>query len=429
MSATLEQRVLSRVIHDSDLAPLRTLQVDSTWFTDNADQRLWQYLVEHYGRHGEVPSRQMVKLNFPTYTVWKVQDSLEPLVEKLRDKRAYGSLVAGLQDAGEALEEDRDWRAAAQSMRVALLEVERETAELVDMNLATTIEERMKGYDYLAEHPNELLGLPTGFPTIDKATLGMQPEQLICIIATPKVGKSTLSLRIARNVQMLTKGEAKGLFVSFEMSAREQAARYDAMVGGISHTHLLTGRLPLDDRKKLRTRMAATSDHHLVLSTDTSSATTLGGIAAKIDAYEPAYVVIDGVYLMQDETGEKPGSPQALTNITRGMKRLAQRYKIPILISTQVLPSKMSKRDGVTADAIGYSSSFFQDSDVILGLDKGENDDQRTLKVVESRNCGKVEVGLLWDWTTSRFEEVDGYAGPDPDDEDAEDESDDWRVA
>ena len=117
-------------------------------------------------------------------------------------------------------------------------------------------------------------------------------------------------------------------------------------------------------------------------------------------------IFVDGVYLMIDEVTGEANTPMALTNITRSMKRLAQKHKKPIVMTTQVLTHKM-RRGQVTADAIGYSSSFYQDSDVIFALQRqDENDDSsRLLRIVASRNCGPAEVELLWDWEEGRFEE------------------------
>jgi hypothetical protein len=69
------------------------------------------------------------------------------------------------------------------------------------------------------------------------------------------------------------------------------------------------------------------------------------------------------------------------------------------------------RRGQVSADSIGYSSSFHQDSDVIFALQRqDENDDtSRLLKIVASRNCGPAEIELLWDWEEGKFEE---YGSP-----------------
>jgi replicative DNA helicase len=112
---------------------------------------------------------------------------------------------------------------------------------------------------------------------------------------------------------------------------------------------------------------------------------------------------VDGVYLMLDQVTGEANTPQALTNITRGLKRVAQKLDIPVIITTQTLLWKM-KAGKVTADSIGYSSSFFQDSDVIMGLEPVEANEQvRTLKIVQSRNSAPAETSITWNWDTGCF--------------------------
>jgi replicative DNA helicase len=140
---------------------------------------------------------------------------------------------------------------------------------------------------------------------------------------------------------------------------------------------------------------------------DSSSGQTVSGIASKVQSKNPDIVFIDGTYLMIDEQTNESNTPQALTNITRSLKRLAQKINKPVVISTQVLTWKM-KKGSVTADAIGYSSSFHQDADVIFGLQREDEavDDTRLLKVVASRNSGLKDVSLNWSWETGQFREM-----------------------
>ena len=117
---------------------------------------------------------------------------------------------------------------------------------------------------------------------------------------------------------------------------------------------------------------------------------------------------------MEDEEASRGetrrGSPSNLQHITQGMKRIAQKYDIPVIQTTQVLTSKMTK-GRVTSSAIGYSSSFEQDSDVVLALQRQdeEDDSSRILRIDRSRNSGPAEAELLWDWENGRFEE---YGNP-----------------
>jgi replicative DNA helicase len=381
-------------------------RITEDWFKDDEHRAVFGFISRHYLKHGEVPTIHLLRAGFPDYTVVKIGDSLPPLVEQLQDRRNYGLTVQMLQEAGEHVEEHRDWKAALDEVQKGVQQILTESSTLQDIDLTKTWEDRLDAYDLRAENDGSLLGIPTGFKTIDLATSGWQPKQLVTVIATPKIGKSTLAMRMALNAWL---AGYKVLFISFEMSNEEQAARHDSMLGGIPHTGYMRGTLDRNQKALLERALEKTEGKQsFVLSADINSVTTVSGIAAKIDQHDPDIVFVDGVYLMRDELGEPEGSPQALTNITRNLKRLAQRSNLPIIASTQALLSKVNKKRGVQADSIGYSSSFAQDSDVILGLQEDEHDEaMRELRVVMSRNCGRISTGLIWDWTTSTFEEPD----------------------
>src|SRR5690606_35907138 len=96
--------------------------------------------------------------------------------------------------------------------------------------------ERIKG--------KEIIGLSTGFPTLDKVTSGFQPGQLILLAGRPGMGKSSAGLQIARHA-----AEAGGdhvLFVSYEMTRLELLTRMISMAVGVSSKDLRTGRFDAD---------------------------------------------------------------------------------------------------------------------------------------------------------------------------------------
>lgn len=272
-----------------------------------------------------------------------------------------------------------------------------------DIDLTKNTQTRYDEYLNIKTRPNGLLGIATGFQVMDVATAGLQPGQLVTVIAPPKTGKSVLSLQMAVNTH---EDGFVPLYQSFEMSNMEQQRRHDSMRAHISHGRLIRGALtPLEEARYQKTLAHMDGMHNFYL-TDSVTASTITGLSLKIEKLQPDIIFVDGVYLMIDEVTGEANTPMALTNITRSMKRLAQKHRKPIVMTTQVLTHKM-RRGQVTADAIGYSSSFYQDSDVIFALQRqDENDDSsRLLRIVASRNCGPAEVELLWDWEEGRFEE------------------------
>lgn len=403
-----ETRLINRAIKDRDISRLLLRNVNEQWFSEETDKRLWTFLREHQTKYSECPSLEVIQENFPTYQPIDVEDNIDYLIDAVHQARRNFVISNVIENAINKITRDKDHEAALLAMQGGISKLyDSGLSEVSDVDITENTEFRWAEYLERKSLPNGMRGIPTGFPTIDKATSGLQNGQLIVVVAPPKTGKSTLIMQMAHNAHYYH-GKVP-MFQSFEMSNIEQQARYDAMRAKISHHRLLTGTLNDEEetryRKVLDNMKDADKKFWLV---DSAAGSTVSGIANKIQMLNPELVFIDGVYLMIDEESDEANTPRALTNITRSLKRLAQRVNKPIIISTQVLLWKM-KKGSVTADSIGYSSSFFQDADVILGLQREDEniDDTRLLKVVASRNSGPAEVSLLWDWNTAEFREID----------------------
>lgn len=404
MAADNEKRLLSKAIRERDINPILERGITETWFQPEEAQ-VFRFLLEHKQKYSEVPTGVTVKDNFPDYRLLDVQDSMEYLLDQMVAWHRRQAAIKTIQEAVDAIDNSNDHEQAINILSGGLAKIADEGVNAnQDLDLTSNALERFDEYLELKSRPGGLLGVPTGFATIDKATAGLQPGQLVTIIAPPKTGKSVLAMQVAVNAH--EHGHTP-IFQSFEMNNREQRDRHDAMRAHISHTRLVRGQLNPDEETRYRKTLKRLDGMpNKLLLTDSISGMTVSALSAKIENVRPDMVFVDGVYLMTDEVTGEANTPQALTNITRNLKRAAQRLQVPIVISTQVLLWKMRKKQ-VSADSIGYSSSFFQDSDVILGLQRTEDDDPdiRILKIVASRNCGPAEVELLWDWEKGEFKE------------------------
>jgi len=404
-----EKKLLSKALTERDLSTLFERNVNGAWFADDEDRRVWTFARDHFSKYGECPSLEVISDNYPTYKILNVPDTIDYLIDSVVGIRRKIATNKMLSEAIDDIEKRQDHESALVSIQRGLVQLEDDGLNgTTDLDLTQEPMRRWDEYVELKSLPNGLRGLPTGFPTIDAATSGLQDGQLVVIIAPPKTGKSTLALQIALNIHREQKKVP--MFQSFEMTNQEQLNRYDAMRSLISHHRLITGTLTAEEEARYQ-RILKNLDkvEHKFWLVDSAAGQTVSSIASKIQTLQPDIVFIDGVYLMIDEQSGEANTPQALTNITRSLKRLAQKSKLPIVISTQVLTWKM-KGGKVTADSIGYSSSFFQDADVILGLQREDEeiDDTRLLRVVASRNSGPAEATLDWQWAEGRFREIDG---------------------
>lgn len=406
-----ELHLISKVIQEKDISVPVRLGVKPDHMTGEwAD--IWRWILEFHRDHGAVPTERVLVQEYGAISLYDSSDeTFSRLSEEIFDAYRKRCVLDALQPAIESLNAD-DVTAAVAALSSGLQKAAVETARLRDVDIIQNWENRLVRYDEMRNTPNALRGIPTGFHGLDKITHGLRPQQFVVFAGEPKRGKSLFALILANSAHVHGK---RPLFVSFEMSIEEQEARYDSLISRVPYTRILSGDLDTKDMVKIRRALSLRKNMQpFVFSEDTSSLTTISALSSKVREYSPDVLFVDGVYLMDDEEGEPKGSPQALTNITRGLKRMAQRFDIPIVATTQVLSWKLQNRKtrAVTADAIGYTSSFAQDADLILGVERNPDlDDQAIIRVVLARTAPTGEVHVKWDWNTMEFEEVfnDGF--------------------
>ena len=405
MAANNEERLLSKAIRSRDIQPLLECGVQEDWFFNDLNKQVWKFISKHNEKYGEVPTAVTVRDNFPTYTLHAVEDNIEYLLDQLMEYRKRQKTIDALLEAQQAVSQ-QDHNTALQTMAsAAQILMNDSQRDSTDENLSDHPMQRYDEYIAIKTRPNGLLGLSTGFKTIDEITSGVLKQQLWTIAAPPKTGKSVLAMQMAIKAQ---DENQRVMFQSFEMTAREMKTRYDAMRSHISHKRLIMGALRPDEEKSYLNHLGMARDDFWM--PDTVASRTITGLCAKVEKYKPDILFVDGMYLMFDEETGETESERSLRSLTRGMKRVAQRYDIPVVVSTQTLRSKM--RGGkVTADSIGYTSSFLQDSDIVLVLQRQdeEDDSSRSLSVAASRISGMGSTDLLWDWEEGRFEEYAAF--------------------
>lgn len=400
-----DKALLNKVVEARDLSPLLNRNVNDTWFADPEDKTLWRFLHTHFQKYGECPSKEVITDNFPNYPFVNLDAPIDYLLDEVLAARRRTSTVEMIGDAIDVLNKENDHESAIIKLQSGLTKLDLDgLSGSTDLDLTSNPMTRWDDYLWRKANPG-LLGIPTGFPTMDVITNGLQPGQLIVIVAPPKTGKSVLALQMALNIHMQHKVP---MFMSFEMTNDEQLKRYDAMRSRISYSRWVGGGLNSEEEsrvKRVLETVANSPEKFWLVNSDGGA--TVSSVASKIQTLNPDVVFIDGTYLMIDEMGAESTSAQ-LTNITRSLKRLSLRVQKPLVITTQALNWK-TKNGKLTSDSIGYSSSFLQDADVVFGLERPteEADDMRILKILAARNAGPSEVSMVFDWMTGQFRETD----------------------
>ena len=251
------------------------------------------------------------------------------------------------------------------------------------------------------------MGISTGIPHLDYLLKGFIKETLTTIIANTGVGKTWLLVLLGSYAQL---NNYKVCCFVTEMSTdlmqdRFEAMLYGMMYGDFNYNNFKSGSLNLDTENQYFEFLEEDLPKLEPLIIET--ATGVSSIVSVIEREKPDLVLIDGVYLMEDEQGAKDDWLR-VAHITRDLKKTAKNWHIPIVINTQA-DKNTSKKTGPELGSIMYTQSIGQDSDNVLALFRDEimlNDREMGIKVLKQREGTLGKVIINWDFDKMNFQSI-----------------------
>lgn len=394
-----ENLLISRILVDQDLTTPLDANLASRYFGSETAREAWEWILAYRAQYATVPDMDVFRRRYPAFEIdLAPREPMVALIDEIYANYKKRITTEGLASAVEHFQQTNDVDETLPIIQEFISIIHADTARS-DIQLATDIIGKLV-VKYITAEENHMPGIPTGFKLIDDALGGLMDEQLVTIIGLPKRMKSSFLLWMGMTA--MHAGYRVGI-VSFEMSNTEQHGRWLSLGAGVPLTAMQRGLLTEVQQAKLYEYEAFITEEEgigeLIFIHDVNGASTIDGLAAKHEQHRFDLLLVDGMYLMEDQLGEPKGSSQALTNITRGAKRLAQNAKIPIVCTTQALASRTSRSRGIEMESIAYTSSFAQDSDVLIGIDRLDMKQPISkLKVVAARNALGVECEVAIDY-------------------------------
>ena len=227
----------------------------------------------------------------------------------------------------------------------------------------------------MADNPNDITGVPTGFYDLDRMTSGLQAGDMVVLAARPSMGKTAFAINIAEHVA-LNEGLPVAVF-SMEMGASQLAVRIVGSIGRIDQGHLRTGKLTDDEWPRLTEaieRLRTVSLHidetpGLTTSELRANARRLARQCGKL-----GLIVVDYLQLMSGSGGaNEENRATVIGEISRGLKSLAKELQCPVIALSQLNRSVESRTDKrpMMSD-LRESGAIEQDVDVIMFIYRDE---------------------------------------------------------
>lgn len=285
--------------------------------------------------------------------------------------------------------------------------------------IGSVIKTAMEDVERMQEQSG-LSGVPSGYPSIDKVTMGWQPSDLIILAARPSVGKTAFALNIARNAAV-DHNMPVAVF-SLEMPAIQLAKRLMTSESGLPAEKIKGGsKLEPYEWEQLEYRLKALSKAPLYVD-DTPSLPIMEfrtKVKRLVKTKGVRLVIVDYLQLMQGPAELRGMREQEVAAISRTLKATAKELNVPIIALSQLSRDAVKRTGGTGKPQLSdlrESGSIEQDADMVvfvhrpdyLGLGQTENGKETTQIIIAKHRNGETgDIDMLFKSEQVRFVELD----------------------
>ena len=273
-----------------------------------------------------------------------------------------------------------------------------------------------------------LSGISTGFTKLDELTSGWQPSDLIIVAARPGMGKTALTLTMARNIAI--DGGYGVAFFSLEMASVQLITRLISSETGLSSEKLRTGKLEKHEWEQLNVKVKDLEKAPLFIDdTPSLSIFDLRAKARRLSSqHNIRIIMIDYLQLMTAGGAANGNREQEISMISRNLKALAKELNVPVIALSQLsraVESRGGSKRPLLSD-LRESGAIEQDADIVSFIYRPEyykidewDDEERSptagqgeFIVAKHRNGGLENIRLRFLGHLGKFDNLEDFSTP-----------------
>ena len=260
-------------------------------------------------------------------------------------------------------------------------------------DINTVLVKTIQRIEDMRNRDEDITGVPSGFPSLDKLTYGWQPTDMIVLAARPSVGKTAFALNLARSAALHPTKPTPIVFFSLEMSSSQLVQRILSAESEIWLEKITRGKLEEHEMKQLYKRGIERLSNAPIYIDDTA-ALNIFELRAKCrrlkNKHDIGLIIIDYLQLMSGGGDNKGGNrEQEISKISRDLKGLAKELKVPIIALSQLSREVEKRKEGAKIPQLSdlrESGAIEQDADMVMFLYRPEYYDITANEIGESNN-------------------------------------------
>lgn len=390
---SVENKLILKILQTKEWDTVIEKGITPNYFT-GSNKRAFKWLGEFRVAYGDIPDLDTFKKHFPEVSLTiDAKECVGYYCDEVRKKVRQNKLVAVLDKATDRINSGEIDECYGDIGKL-LLEVNTEFTLSEKVDVGTNTLERFKEYE-LSKITGGMTGYPIGIKPIDKQTGGMKDVDLFTFLGKSGIGKTWILCVIAAN---LLKAGYKVLFLTKEMSPNQILKRMDAILAQVSYNRLKNGKLTTVEEEQYKVYLEKYAPKY---ANKLSIELVVNGVnecVAKVDAFQPEVLLVDGGYLMSE--GTDPEDWKAVISVWKALKTMSLSRKVPTIITSQLTEK----------NTIAYSTGLKQYCDGMWVLKQDEV--QRASKEISVENL-KIRDGehllpftMNWDWSEMQYNVV-----------------------
>ena len=401
-----EALLISAMLRTGDYTTPAARGVTSSMFTAHREEMKWMEAFSK--KHLRLPSKVVFKQKFPEFTVYKVDD-VEHYVVEVKQQAAKGQLLTSLDLALDLVDKD-DIEKALRTLHRDLTAIRSmEHGESDDFELMDDWESTFADVQNRVDRVKRLgqAGVPTGFPTLDMNTGGLQPGWLFIVGARLGQGKTWTLIRMSWAA--VAAGYSAAYF-SLEQNRHQIAMRTHAFASSKYGKELFKS---LDlmrgtnfDIKSYREFLEELRDKvggAFYVNDTTRGRISPMTIAATIEKKQPDIVFIDYLTLLAMDGDDY----KAVGRLSADVKSMSEQYQVPTVAAAQINRQAIGK-EPPGAEHIALADQIGQDADGVITM-KQQSQHVMRMRLAKFRHGPD---GMMWYCKfspgTGEFAEISG---------------------
>jgi replicative DNA helicase len=271
--------------------------------------------------------------------------NIEHYAKIIKGKSVFRRLIsASNQIIYTCMEQDGEPDEVLDSAEKLIFEIADDRIRTGFVSIAEVARYQLELVEKMAERPQMMTGVPTGFTELDRLTNGLQPADLIVIAARPSAGKTALGLSVAQNAAIAAQ-KVIGIF-SLEMTKEALVGRMLCSEAHVDAHRLRGGFLNRDEWARLAAGLQKLAEARIFI--DDSAGISILEMRAKARRLKAEHgldlLIVDYMQLMRGR-GRVENRQQEVSQISRDLKALAKELNVPLVALSQLSRAPETRTD------------------------------------------------------------------------------------